>query len=185
MSNDRNDLTDHDEVSGKQGKSVPPSGEDSFLSDDAESPSTCIDQEPEVLPQDGEAPTPTGADQELAVLKAEMAGYIDALQRLKAEFDNYRKRMTRERAEILRSLRESLVLLFLPIRDNLERAIAAAGEASDQAVVDGMKMIDQQFESVLNELGVKKIAVTGAPFDPNLHNAVLTQSQDGVEAGMV
>jgi molecular chaperone GrpE len=118
------------------------------------------------------APTPE------AVLAAK-ADEVDRLQerllRLQAEFENYKKRMAREKAEYLKFATESLLLEFLPILDNLERAIASArADATNrEAVVDGIDMIARLFRSALEKAGVKPMDAVGHPFDPALHQAVV------------
>jgi molecular chaperone GrpE len=112
-----------------------------------------------------------------AVLAAK-AEEVDRLQerllRLQAEFENYKKRMAREKADYLKFATESLLLEFLPILDNLERAIASArADATNrEAVVDGIDMIARLFRSALEKAGVKPMDAVGHPFDPALHQAV-------------
>jgi molecular chaperone GrpE len=113
-----------------------------------------------------------------AVLAAK-AEEVDRLQerllRLQAEFENYKKRMAREKAEYLKFATEGLLLEFLPILDNLERAIASArADATNrEAVVDGIDMIARLFRSALEKAGVKPMDAVGHPFDPALHQAVV------------
>jgi molecular chaperone GrpE len=112
-----------------------------------------------------------------AVLAAK-AEEVDRLQerllRLQAEFENYKKRMAREKADYLKFATESLLLEFLPILDNLERAIASArADATNrEAVVDGIDMVARLFRSALEKAGVKPMDAVGHPFDPALHQAV-------------
>ncbi|MFQ5847082.1 MAG: nucleotide exchange factor GrpE [Candidatus Methylomirabilales bacterium] len=101
----------------------------------------------------------------------------DRYLRLAADFDNYRKRVMRERAELIRTAHEGLLLEFLPVLDNLERALAAArsSAASSQAnetLIEGVEITLRLFKGVLEKEGVKAIETVGRPFDPTVHHAV-------------
>ncbi len=106
----------------------------------------------------------------------------DRLLRLQAEFDNYKKRMAREKADFLKFATESLLVEFLPVLDNLERAIASARATTGnrEAVVDGVEMIARLFRSTLEKAGVTPMDAVGQPFDPSFHQAVAqVESADG------
>lgn len=101
----------------------------------------------------------------------------DRYLRLAAEFDNYRKRVTRERADVLRTAQEALLLDLLPVLDNLERALTAARSSTasprtEEAVIEGVEMTIRLFKDVLEKEGVKVIESVGQPFDPTIHHAV-------------
>lgn len=114
----------------------------------------------------------------------ELERYVDALQRLKADFDNYRKRSERERLAVgLRSTRE-LVGDLLPVMDNLERAVTALGD-QDPSVVAGVEMVRAQLHGLLLTRGVQEIDARGAVFDPNVHEAILSQPSADHAAGTV
>ena len=96
------------------------------------------------------------------------------LLRLQADFDNFRRRNTAEREELATYVTISVVIKFLQILDNFERAEAAAENATDvQSVVDGMAGIQKQFVKTLEDLGVKEIPAQGEKFNPNFHEAVM------------
>ena len=95
----------------------------------------------------------------------------DRYLRLAAEYDNFRKRSARERDAIFADVRADTVLKFLPVYDNLVRAIAAMAEEDPGR--KGVEMTLAQFETVLNKLGVIPIPALGEAFDPELHNAVM------------
>jgi molecular chaperone GrpE len=99
--------------------------------------------------------------------------YLDDLKRLQAEFDNYRKRMMREQTEIASRAGARLVERLLPVLDNFERAI---GHSED----DGMKLVHKELISVLESEGLSGIEALGAPFDPNLHEAVESYDEEGI-----
>lgn len=91
--------------------------------------------------------------------------------RLMAEFDNYKKRSVKERESIYTDVRVDTVSRFLPVYDNLERALRA--ETADEAYKKGVEMTFNQLMDVFGKLGVEPIESVGKPFDPNLYNAVM------------
>ena len=103
--------------------------------------------------------------------KAELNGANDRYLRLLAEYDNYRKRSQKEKESLYGELRAETVAQFLPVYDNLMRALAQSTE--DEAYRKGVEMIMTQFCATLEKLGVTKIESLGQSFDPNRHNAVM------------
>ena len=97
--------------------------------------------------------------------------YSDDYLRLLAEYDNYRKRTSKEKSDIYTDVKVETLRKFLPVYDNLERALAAPTE--DDAYRKGVEMIMTQFRDIMDKLGVKEIESMGKTFDPNLHNAVM------------
>ena len=95
----------------------------------------------------------------------------DKYLRLMAEYENYRKRSSRERIDIYPQATASAVEKFLPVLDNLERA--RVFECSTEEFAKGFELICQGFAEVLKNIGVEEIAEAGITFDPNLHNAVM------------
>ncbi len=94
---------------------------------------------------------------------------------LMADFDNYRKRVTKEKAEMLKNAGERVLLGILPIVDDFERGLAAtAGDTSAEAVREGMELIYNKLVKFLESNGVKAMESTGAPFDSDLHDAIAT-----------
>lgn len=114
--------------------------------------------------------------EELARAEAQRDAYLEQLQRLKAEFDNYRKRLQREgEAQRLRAA-EGLVESLLPVLDNMERALEAAGKHQESKLVGGVELVSDQLRSVLASQGLEEVpAEPGVPFDPTVHEAVLAQ----------
>ena len=102
---------------------------------------------------------------------AELKGANDRYLRLLAEYDNYRKRSQKEKDSLYGDIKADTVTKFLPVYDNLSRALAQPTE--DEAYRKGVEMIMAQFEQTLEKLGVTKIDSLGQPFDPNRHNAVM------------
>ena len=130
--------------------------------------------EPEAVPADAAeaaAPADRNGSEELARAEAERDQYLDALQRLKAEFDNYRKRTERDREAVVTGAQRELVRGLLPVMDNLERAVAALGERGDE-IVAGLEMVRGQLAGLLAGHGVEEIEAAGRKFDPNVHEAV-------------
>ena len=129
-----------------------------------------------------EAPAaPAAQDEALAAKTQEVERLQDRVARLQAEFENYKKRMAREKAEFLKFATEGLLLEFLPVLDNLERAIASARTetAGREAVVEGIDMIARLFRATLEKAGVKPMDAVGKPFDPSLHQAVMQWESPG------
>lgn len=111
---------------------------------------------------------------ELIQAKAKAEDYYGHLQRLQADFDNYRKRTQKEKEELIKYASERIVSDLLPVLDNFERAISAAQSSEDfKAFSQGVEMIHRQMQNMLTKEGLKAIDAVGQPFDPNLHEAVL------------
>lgn len=120
------------------------------------------------------------ADEKLA---AELAQVKDQLLRTMAEYDNHRKRTAKEKLELRADIISNVVSEFLPVMDNLERALAA--ECTDDNYKQGVQMIYDSFMATLTKLGVTEIESDGAEFDPQLHQAVQRVDEEGVESGKV
>ena len=102
-------------------------------------------------------------------LKDELAQVTDKYLRICAEYDNFRKRTQKE--NLYGDIRANVITSFLPVYDNLVRALAA--ETQDEAYRKGVEMIMNQFNTTLEKLGVTEIKAVGEKFDPTLHNAVM------------
>jgi len=110
--------------------------------------------------------------EELEKLKMQLADEKDKYLRLAAEYDNYRKRSQKERATVYVDVRSDTVEKFLPVYDNLERALKQA--TTDEAYYKGVEMIMAQLKEIMANAGVTEIdAAAGTAFDPNIHNAVM------------
>jgi len=117
----------------------------------------------------------TQADPQAELLAAAEDKYL----RLAAEYDNFRKRTTREKESAWSDSKAQTVAAFLPVYDNLERALKQ--ETADEAYKKGVEMTMNGLKDVLTHLGVELIPAQGELFDPNLHNAVMHVDDDTVE----
>lgn len=110
----------------------------------------------------------------------------DRLLRNMAEFENFRNRSEKEKTAMFEIGAKSVVEKILPVVDNFERGLAAVTEEEkDSAFVKGMEAIYKQFSTVLEEIGVVPIEAVGKEFDPNLHNAVMHDEDDSMEANTI
>lgn len=140
-------------------------------------PGSSTPPEPKIVLPDGQ---PAPASPPPAATRAdpvsEIASLKDQLLRVRADFENSRKRLTREKEESLKYANQSILSDFLPLLDHLELGLQAASSAKDVAsVVSGLKLIQSQFERFLTDHGVTPIDAVGQPFDPHLHEALGTE----------
>ncbi len=124
-----------------------------------------------------------GEEDEGAKLSEELEQVKDRLIRTMAEYDNFRKRSAREKEALRADIITTVTSKFLPVLDNLERALAA--ECSDENYKKGVRMIYDSFMQTLGDLGVKEIESDGAAFDPAKHQAVQRVESDELESGMI
>ena len=113
---------------------------------------------------------------ETELLSEEVASLKDKLLRTAAEFENFKKRTAKEKEDFYTYSVCSTVEKFLPVKDNLERAVAAEGD--EGSLAEGVKMILKQLDEVLESLGVERIETVGKEFDPELHNAVMHEENE-------
>lgn len=110
----------------------------------------------------------------------------DRLLRNMAEFENFRNRSEKEKSAMFEIGAKSVVEKILPVVDNFERGLSAvSGDEKENAFVKGMEAVYKQFTAALSEIGVTPIEAVGREFDPNLHNAVMHDEDDSMEANMV
>ena len=109
-------------------------------------------------------------DNEINNMKTELEETTDRLKRLMAEFDNFKKRSTKEREGFYNSLLSDIVSSFLPVVDKLEKAVNSNTE--DEGYKQGVELELKQFTDVLSSLGVKEIETVGTTFNPEYHEAV-------------
>lgn len=113
------------------------------------------------------------AEDELTALKQQIEEYKDKYLRAVAEFDNYRKRTLKEKAELILNGGEKTIVAILPVLDDMERALLSGAKTDDPAVLrEGMELIYHKFMKSLEGIGVRKIDTTDADFDTDVHEAV-------------
>ena len=130
------------------------------------------------------APTVESLTAELEKARAQCDEYLDLAQRKQAEFANYRRRTEGVRQEAYDDGRRDAIEKLLPVVDNLERALSAAG-AEESALRDGVDMVLRQTRDALAKMGVEEIEPLGQPFDAELHNAVMQGTAEEGEPGTV
>ena len=124
-------------------------------------------------------------DEALAALQRERDTYKEQFLRAAADFDNYRKRIDRERRELSEYATADVLLELLPIIDNFERALQAPGGSDPEAFRRGIELIHKQMLDLLRKRGVTPIEARGADFDPNVHQAVIHEPSEEHREGEV
>ena len=115
-------------------------------------------------------------------LKTKADEYLDHLQRLKAEFENYRKRVVREREDSWRRARGDIMLSFIPFVDDLRRLLDLSEQESEQAMlVEGVRLIEKGIMDFMKKEGLEEIDADGKPFDPSYHEAMGVETVDNRE----
>ena len=150
-----------------------------------------LQQEPVVEEQDvkqeaAAEPEETAVDpllSELESLKDQVAGQEDKYLRLAAEYDNYRKRTVKEKESLWTDVKADTAGAFLPVYDNLERALKQ--DTADEAFKKGVEMTMNQLKEVLTKLGITEIPAQGQPFDPKYHNAVMHVGDESLGQNVV
>ena len=121
---------------------------------------------------------------ELEQLTKERDEYLDALQRLKAEFENYKKRVARDQGNLVTRASERLVKQLLPVLDDLERALEAAARHEEGKLEDGVRLVHRSLAESLAREGLVEVETDG-PFDPHTQEALLAQPSDQAEGSVV
>jgi molecular chaperone GrpE len=138
-------------------------------------------------PTNGQASHDEGAlaqlEGQLAEAKSQAAEYKDGWQRSVAEFQNYRRRVEADKAETYQTAVGSIIKRYLPVLDDMERAMQA--RPADLAWAEGVELICRKLQSILEAEGLKRIEAEGQKFDPNFHEAIAQEPVDGVESGTV
>ena len=130
------------------------------------------------------SPTKAELQERVEALERERDEYLDTLQRLKAEFDNYRKRAARDQESLAARAHERLVKELLPVLDDLERALEAATEHQEMKLEEGVRLVHRSLLGILAREGLAEIETNGA-FDPHVHEALLAQPAEEAEPGSV
>jgi molecular chaperone GrpE len=137
---------------------------------------------------DGEEVVAAPAEEDIATKAAKAGEYLALAQRTQADFENYRKRATREAAAAQARGVIKLAKELLPAVDDLDRALAAAqaaGDGADEALVSGIKLVHADVIAALARVGIEQYSPEGERFDPQVHEAVAQQPFEGAEPGTV
>lgn len=127
-----------------------------------------------IVDEGGSDDQPIAEISELDAARAESAQYLDDLKRLQAEFENFRKRMVREQSQVFERAVVGVVERILPVLDNFDLALIAAGTTQDFAsMVRGVELVYSELRDALAKLGLERMEVVGKPFDPACHEAVM------------
>ncbi len=125
-----------------------------------------------------------GPEERLEALQTERDQLFDRLQRLAAEFDNYRKRVAREHADVLARANERLVTALLPVADDLARALEVAKEHDEAKLEEGVRLVHRALRDLLAKEGLTEIETDGR-FDPHVHEALLSQPSEAEEGSVI
>jgi molecular chaperone GrpE len=128
-----------------------------------------------------EAPAAASPADDREALLVERDQLADSLLRLRAEFDNYRRRSVRELTEARTCAQGDLLAELLPVLDNLERALDAAEHHEEGKVLQGVRMTRDLFVGLLTRAGVEEVPGVGTAFDPEVHDAIVHQPSDEEE----
>ena len=141
---------------------------------DQNKPESQQEETAEEAVQEEQAAEPTPEEALQASLREQEDNYL----RLLAEYDNYRKRSQKEKENAWTTAKADTAKEFLPVYDNLERALKQ--ETTDEAYAKGVQMIMTQLKTVLEKLGIEEIPALGETFDPNFHNAVMHMEDESL-----
>ncbi|HWL51409.1 MAG TPA: nucleotide exchange factor GrpE [Chthoniobacteraceae bacterium] len=143
---------------------------------------------PDLAPENTEAATagtPEGEAISLETMQAELDRFRDLAARSAADFENYRKRVAREREDALKANTSAILSRLLPVLDNFELGLQAARNEGSEGVVIGFEIVSRQLADFMAGSGVEVIDAVGQPFDPNLHDALGQEASDTVPEGEV
>jgi molecular chaperone GrpE len=141
-------------------------------------------ENPEETLQQSVAKSDEAEVDELEALRQERDELLDTLQRVKAEFDNYRKRAARDQESLVARAGERIVKELLPVLDDLERALEAAEQHEEAKLEEGVKLVHRQLEQILEREGLSPVETDGK-FDPHVHEALLTQPSAAEEGAVI
>jgi molecular chaperone GrpE len=188
-----------DDGKRKGARRIPVDKRDSAAAEQAGEKAATARAETAAQAQAGEARMPGAHDEPIPMPDIKAAGgdeyarvcaerdvFVDHLQRLKAEFDNYRKRVQRDEEQLRLRAAEAVVESLLPVMDNMGRALEAAAQHEEGQLIAGLELVAGQLRATLEGHGLQEVPVEpGALFDPNIHEAVLAQPSDEHEEGTV
>jgi len=130
--------------------------------------------------QEVSSSAPCGQEQDKA------SDYLDMLQRMKAEFDNYRRRTQKEKADTIRYATEDILKKIIPVLDNLQRGVEFARKGGmDTEILKGIELVEKQIVDLLAEYGAEAFESMNQPFDPNMHEPMYVMDSEEVEENTV
>ncbi|TVY00509.1 nucleotide exchange factor GrpE [Cohnella terricola] len=121
----------------------------------------------------------------VAELQRQADDHYNRYLRTQADFDNFRRRSTKEKEELAQYASMKLITQLLPVMDNFERAFQAGGEGADSSFAKGVDMIYRQFTQVMDAEGLQRMEAEGQPFDPEYHQAIMRVESEDHEEGIV
>ena len=124
-------------------------------------------------------------EKDLEKAQSEACEYLNSLQRLKAEFENFRKRMLKEQSTHLAMASQNIIMELLPVLNNFERALSHSDQVDFDDFYSGVKLLYNQLNDVLKKEGLKQIDPLGCEFDPQKHEAMMHEESDEHEENMV
>jgi molecular chaperone GrpE len=145
-------------------------------------------QDPQNPPAEQAPLDPSAAPQDavdVEALRRERDDYYDRLLRKTAEFDNYRRRTDKQRAELAQQVVGDVLETLLPIIDDFERALQVEAGPGAESYRKGVELIYRQLQDLLTKRGVKAVEAVGQPFDPRFHQAITYEASPGREEGEV
>jgi molecular chaperone GrpE len=175
--------TPEEELATSRDEAGEPSGEE----DPANEERILAQKDASAEPRAEPAASPTAeakSEDPLARAQRERDEYLDLARRAQADFENYRKRAAKEASAAGERAKSGLVRELLPIVDNLERALASAGEG-EQHLAEGVRLVHSELVAVLERNGVEQFNPAGERFDPAEHEALSMRDEDGAESGLV
>ncbi len=144
---------------------------------------------PEAEERESESPQSDSSLETIEILRKEKEEHHDLLLRKQAEFENYRKRVAKEKEELRLTAQASVLEELLPVLDALEKGLhslkAAPGDSELEAYREGYELMFKEVQSVLQKFAVIEIPGVGAPFDPNVHEAVVREVTTGHKEGEI
>lgn len=138
-----------------------------------------VTQEPESPPERKEGSSPEKLEAQLEEKNREASENFDKWLRLRAEFENFKKRMQKEKGDLVKFGNENLLKALLPVLDNLSRAIEHGKNAEENSpLLEGVEMTCKEFLNILDRFGVKPVPAVGEVFDPEKHEALSQEESD-------
>ena len=128
----------------------------------------------------------SGLQNELLATQAKADEYLEGWQRARADFANYKKRVERDQAQTYQNAAASILKRYLSILDDLERALKTRPQDGDGAAwAEGIELIYRKLQSILESEGIQPMDAEGVQFDPNLHEAIMSEDSDQHESGQI